>query len=87
MVSRWTSVCLSIRLSVGHLSVHISFTDDNLSKRQWIFTKLCMCIDIVEVWFGIANRQMLSNFLWSYLPETCPYFYLRMITLVNVKGF
>ena len=26
-----------------------SFPDDNLSKRQWIFTKLGMCIDIVEI--------------------------------------
>ena len=35
-----------------------SFPDDNLSKRQWIFTKLGMCIDIVEIWIGIANRQI-----------------------------
>ena len=32
-----------------------SFPDDNLSKYQWIFAKLGMCIDIVEIWFGIAN--------------------------------
>ena len=25
-----------------------------------IFTKFCMCIDIVEIWFGIANGQILS---------------------------
>ena len=31
------------------------FPDDNLNKHQWIFTKLDMCIDIVEIWFGIAN--------------------------------
>ena len=35
-----------------------SFPDDNLSKHQWIFTKLGMCIDIVEIWFGIANGQI-----------------------------
>ena len=37
-----------------------SFPDDNLSKYQWIFTKLgtCMCIDIVKIWFGIANGQI-----------------------------
>ena len=34
-----------------------SFPDDNLSKRQWIFTKLGICIDIVEIWIGIANGQ------------------------------
>ena len=26
-----------------------SFLDDNLSKRQWIFTKFGMCVDIVEI--------------------------------------
>ena len=31
-----------------------------MSKCQWIFTKLGMCIDIKEIWFGIANGQILS---------------------------
>ena len=39
-----------------------SFPDDNSSKRQWIFTKLGMCIDIVDIWFGIAIGQILSKF-------------------------
>ena len=39
-----------------------SFPDDYFSKHQWIFTKLGMCIDIVEVWFGIANDQISSIF-------------------------
>ena len=51
-------MCRSVRLS----SVRLSFPDDNLSKHQWIFTKLDMCIDIVEIWFGIANGQIYSNF-------------------------
>ena len=38
------------------------FPVDNLSKCQWIFTKLGMCIDIVEIWFWIANGQISSNF-------------------------
>ena len=58
MVSSWTSVCLSVRPS----SVRFSFPEENLSKHQWIFTKLGMCIDIVEIWFGIANGQISSNF-------------------------
>ena len=62
MVSHWTSLCLSVRSSVVCPSVHLSFTDDNLSKHQQIFTKLGMCIDIVEVWFWIANGQISSNF-------------------------
>ena len=33
-----------------------------------------MCIDIVKIWFGIANGQISSNF-YSYQPETCPYFH------------
>ena len=54
---------LSIRqLSSVHPSIYFLFSNDNLSKHQWIFTKLGMCIDIVEIWFGIANRQILSNF-------------------------
>ena len=32
-----------------------SFPNDNFSKRQWIFTKLGMCIDMKEIWLGIAN--------------------------------
>ena len=60
MVSHWTSVCLPV-----HLSVRFSFPDDNLSKRQWIFPKRGMCIDIVDIWFGIANGQISSNF---YMP-------------------
>ena len=35
---------------------------DNLSKHKWIFIKFGMCIDIVEIWFGIANGQISSNF-------------------------
>ena len=39
-----------------------SFLDDNFSKYQCIFTKLGMCIDIVEICFWIANGQILSIF-------------------------
>ena len=38
------------------------FLGDNLSKHQWIFTKLGMCIDIVEILFEIANGQISLNF-------------------------
>ena len=56
------SIHPSIHLTVVHPSVRILFLDDNLSKHQWIFTKLGMCIDIVEIGFGIANGQISSNF-------------------------
>ena len=63
MVSCWMVMCLSVSCpSIICPSIPISFPDDNLSKQQWIFTKLGMCIDIVEIWFGIANGQILSNF-------------------------
>ena len=55
-------VCLSVRPSVVRPSVHFSFPDDDLSKHQWIITELGMCIDIVELWIGIANGQISSNF-------------------------
>ena len=44
-----------------------------------------MCIDIVEIRFGIGNAQISSNFD-SYLPATGPYFHFR-ITLVTINGF
>ena len=55
---------------VGGLCVHLlyicpsvfSLLDDNLDNCQWIFTKLGMCSDIGEVWFRIANGQILSIF-------------------------
>ena len=52
------SVCLSY---VSPYAV-FSFPDDNLSKRPWIFTKLGVCTDIVEIWFGIVTGQILSIF-------------------------
>ena len=40
------------------------YLDDKFSKYRyyWIFTKPGMCIDIVEIWFGIANGQISSIF-------------------------
>ena len=40
------------------------FPNDNLRKCQGILTKLGTCIDIKEIWFGIANgkfRQCLTE--------------------------
>ena len=39
-------------------SVYFSFTDDNLSKHQWIFTKLGMCIDILEIWLSALDTSI-----------------------------
>ena len=81
-------VCESVRLSIRRTSVPssvcFSFPDDNLSK--WIFTKLGMCIDIVEIWFGIANEQISSIFEAVISPRHA-HFRFRTITWVNNKGF
>ena len=72
-------------LSAGDMSI-FSFLDDNFSKYQWILTKLGMCINIMEIWFGMADGQM-SSIFDSYLPTTHPCFHFRMITSVNISGF
>ena len=51
-----------ISSNVDGVTPIVSFPDDNLSKHQWIFTKLGMCIDIVEIWFRIAYGQSSSMF-------------------------
>ena len=40
-----------------------SFQDNNLSKSRRIFTKLNMCIDIVEICFGVAIGYILVEYL------------------------
>ena len=45
------------------LSAHFFFIlGQNLSKSQGILTKLGMCIDMKEIWFRIAKRQVSSMF-------------------------
>ena len=62
------SICLVyVRLKYAHPSV-FSFPDEDLGKYQWIFAKLGMCIDIVEIWFGIANGQIIL----IVEGDTCP---------------
>ena len=59
------SVSLSIHLTSIPPFVHSYFCFFMItSKCQWIFTKLDMCIDIVEIWFGIADWQ-----IWSILTK------------------
>ena len=72
--------------SVSHTSVHpfvsFLFPDDNLSKPQWIFTKLGVCIDTVEICFGIANGQI-SSILTELSAQDMPIFLFSR----HVKGF
>ena len=50
-----TELCVCVRALY-------SFPDDNFSKYYWMFTKLGVCIDSVEIWFGIVNGQISSIF-------------------------
>ena len=49
-------------------SVRILFPNDNLSKHQWIFTKLGMCIDIVDIFLWVANGQILTELSARDMP-------------------
>ena len=54
IVEIWFEIADQFLTELSASATLISFQDNNLSKSQWIFTKLEMCIDIVEIWFGIA---------------------------------
>ena len=72
IVAGYCGFTLDVRVSIPpsvRLSICYWFPDDNLSKHQWIFTKLSMCIDIADIWFGIANGQILSNFYGVICPR------------------
>ena len=49
----WTVICRNTSV--------FWFQDNNSSKSQWIFTKFDMCIDLVEIWFGIAYWQIICS--------------------------
>ena len=55
--------CCQILTELSALDTPIfSFPDDILCKCQGIVTKLGTCIDIREIWLGIANGQISSMF-------------------------
>ena len=56
----------------------LSFPDDNLSKCLGILTKLGTCIDIKEIWFGIANGQKLSACNTTMVGYYCFMFLLML---------
>ena len=68
-MSRYYGFMFDARVSVVCHFVRFSLPDDNLTKLWWIFTKLGMCIDFVEIWFGIANGQISSNFYGVICPR------------------
>ena len=74
----------SVRPSIVRPSVRFSFPDDNLSKHQWIFTKLGMCIDIVEIWLGIANGQISSIFDGVTCPRHAHIFVSGWLSIADI---
>ena len=48
-------------LSVCDMS-EFSFPDTNSAKYQWVFTKIRVCIDIVTIWFVIADGKIFFSF-------------------------
>ena len=96
IVAGYYGFTLDIHVSV-RLSIHISFLDDSLCKHQWIFTELFMCIDIVEISFGIANGQLSSvleelsardrpifSFTDDYLSK-CQWIVTKLSICINIK--
>ena len=67
-IANWQILSSYDKLSACHTSVFL-FPDDNFSTYWSLLTKLDMCIDIMEIWFGIANGQI-SSISESYLPTT-----------------
>ena len=65
----WYGIANGQILSLTKLSAHDTsiflFQANHLSKSQWIFTKLDMCIDIVQVLSGY-----IISIFDSYLPST-----------------
>ena len=59
----WLSMWLSFHPSVMFVSLYFRFRMVTwVNKYKWIFPKLGMCIDILEIWFGIANGPISSVF-------------------------
>ena len=76
---------LLTELSACYMSI-FSFPDNNLSKCQWIFTKLGMCIDINRGGWRLLMGKF-HLYLMGYLLATRPYFHFWIITWVNISGF
>ena len=84
LMGKFRQFLTELHLSAWDMSV-FSFPDYNVSKYQWIFTKLGVCIDIVETCFGIANGQISSIFDRVICQQYVRIF--RTITRVNLNGF
>ena len=50
------------------------FLDNNLGRSQWIFTKLDVCIDVVESWFGMGKFHQFVSELSAHDMITAGYY-------------
>ena len=60
LMCKFRQILTELHVSAGD-TLMLSFPD-NLCKYQGILTKRGTCIDIKEIWFGIANGQISSMF-------------------------
>ena len=72
-----------MKISILEMPI-FSFQDNNLSKCQGILTKLDTCIDIKEIWFGIANGQISSIF---DREKMAGYYRFTFLFLCSPKNF
>ena len=57
MVSRWTSMCLSVRQSYVCLSIRISFQDDNLENIKGFSPSLACALIFWRFGLGLLMRK------------------------------
>ena len=75
MVSRWTSVCPSVRPSVirltlsVHPSIHFSFPDDNLSKHSGFSPNLVCALILWRSGLGLLMGKFRQIFTELSAPD------------------
>ena len=79
MVSGWAFFRLS--------NIHLYFHFRTINECQWIFTKLSMCINIVEIWYGITNGRNSSIFYRVTCPQHVWFLFVSRLKLQYKKNF
>ena len=74
------------RQILTELSARDIFSTNNFSKCQGILTKLGTCIDIKEIWFWNANRQISSVFDRVICPRHDNGGVLSFYIFINKQG-
>ena len=77
MVSLWSHL--------SYVCLYFYLLTLTLREYQWIFTKLGMCIDIVDIWFGFVNGHISSILTELSACNMSDFFLFWMITFVNIN--